>query len=51
MGKVSMSYLFPSQDFKQNVSLSYLVDEVINFRICLQTTSKAMTDFKQPLKQ
>ena len=44
MDKVSMSYFFPSQDMNQNLLLKSKCDDVINFKICLQTTSKAMAD-------
>ena len=45
MTKFQYHTFFPSQDIKQNVLLSsYLaIDDVINFKIYLQTTSKAMT--------
>ena len=44
MGKVSMPTFFPSQNIKQNVLSSYLDDDVINFKIYLQSSSKAMAD-------
>ena len=44
MDKVSMSYLFPSQDIKQNELLSSSVDGIIYFKIYLQSTSDAMAD-------
>ena len=42
MDKVSMPYLFPSQDIKQNVLL--MCDDAINFKIYLESTSKAMAE-------
>ena len=42
MDKVSMSYLFPSQDIKQNLLLSSYLDryDIINFKIYLGSSSK-----------
>ena len=41
-----MSYLFPSQEIKQNVLLSsYLdIDGIMNFEIYFSSSSKAMAD-------
>ena len=46
MGKVSMSYPFPSQDVKHNVLLSSHLDlwNVINLKIYRGSSSKAMAD-------
>ena len=46
MDKVSMSHLKISQDIKENISSSSYLDsnDVINFKIFLGLTSKAMTD-------
>ena len=47
MDIVSMSYLFPSQDIKQNVPLSFYLDNCLCHKINLQSFSKAMVDRKE----
>ena len=42
MAKISLSYLFPSQDIKQNVLSSYSVDDVRNFKIYLGSSSQVI---------